>query len=165
MKKKLFGKVIFGAALLVGVNCYALTLGQIGNWDTSAELPKVVKVIDQVLSQPLSPAQKNQLGTLKKHVIDLQTAEHNIKVTLDVWNKLNEELSKIHHTGVDKQSHPYAWSGHTTAEGKPEPRWEKVQADQRNANAEAADKRQIVKATIRDLEPDLKDKLEELLIK
>ncbi len=163
MKQNLFGNFIFGAALLTAANCHALTLAQVGNWDTSAELPKVVKAIDQVLPQVSVQAQKNQLETLKKQVSELQTAEHNIEVTQDAWNKLNEELSKIRHSGVDKQGHPYAWSGHTTADGKTEPRWEKVQADQRGANAEAFSKRQVVKATIQSLDTDLKNKIEPLI--
>lgn len=163
MNKSFFSIIIFGVALFTATSCYALTLGQVGEWHTSAELPKVVTAINQLLPQTTDAAQKSQLETLSKQVSDLQEAEHNINVTSDAWDKMNQELSKINHSGVDKQGHPYSWSGHKSADGTTDPRWKKVQEDQQAANADAASKRAAVKTTIQSLDMDLQNKIEPLI--
>ncbi len=152
MKKTLTRLAFSALVLLLSNNCQALSLDQMGDWFTRGDLPRVIGVVDRVLKETnVTPLQKEELQVLKKHLENLQVAEKGIDDTKAEWDRVNDELNKIHHKGIDKNGHPYAWSGHTTADNEVEPRWEEVQRNHREANSEASSKRMSAKAAIRRL--------------
>lgn len=155
-----FGLMVFSFATI----CYSLQIYEIGDWATRNDLPKVAQAINDVLHQAgVNPTQQASLNNLKKKVIELEGAEKNLDSTQGTWNTVNERLNKIIHKGVDANGQPYEWSGHLNADGTPNPEWEKVQAELREATNNAVEKREAVKTTISALDPDLITKLNALL--